>query len=103
MDGIKTVTGLLGSDEYGCSCSLSSRILVTGAYHLNDEIGGAFVWEQYDGIWQFKKLLAVDSGEATDRFGFSVATYNDFILVGAYQEDNDLKTNDGSVYIYNRK
>jgi len=46
------------------------------------------------------KLLASD-GSAGDIFGYSVSTSGDYVIVGAYQDD-DKKDMSGSAYIFKR-
>ena len=96
-------------DYYGCSVSVSSGTIVTGAYGDDDNgsnAGAAYISERsnegsdgwgYDGV---KKLLPSD-GAASDNFGYSVSICEDTVVVGAYLDD-DNGTNSGSVYIFQR-
>jgi hypothetical protein len=94
---------LIGSDlsdaaQFGNDVSMSGDIAVIGARSDDDNgtfSGSAFVF-RYDGSTWFEeaKLLPSD-GAAGDRFGYSVAAFEDWILVGA--PDNEPS---GAAYVF---
>ena len=97
------------SDFYGYSVAVSSGTIVTGAYGDDDNgsnAGAAYISERSNegsddwGYDRVKKLLPSD-GAASDYFGYAVAVYEDTIVVGAYQDD-DNGSNSGSAYIFQR-
>lgn len=101
-------------DNYGCSVAVSGDYAIVGAkYEDHDIVGGsnklqagsAYIFKNESGTWtQVQKIVASDRS-ADDWFGNSVAISGDYIVVGAYQEDEDeLGTNTlesaGSAYIF---
>jgi len=92
-------------DSFGNAVSLSTDVLVVGApfdEHAGHASGSAYVFErEADGTWlQVAKLTAGDA-EAGDFFGRAVAVSADVAVVGSPQ-DNDLGTDSGSVYVFER-
>lgn len=64
---------------------------------------GAYVFErQGDGTWLKVVKLTASDGEAADFFGWSVSLSGDRALVAA-REDDDLGTNSGSAYVFERQ
>ena len=94
-----------GNDFFGNSVSISNNYIVIGAYGDGDNgtsSGSAYVYNinnltSGNNTEDFK-LLASD-GITDDFFGWSVSTSNNYIVIGAYQDD-DNGTDSGSVYIY---
>jgi len=99
------------SDRFGCSVSISGDYIVVGA---SDEdhgepslagVGAAYVFKNVSGTWgEVKKITSTD-GSADDLFGNSVAISGDYVIVGAYAEDEDAsgsntKSLSGSAYIF---
>lgn len=102
------------ADYLGCSLSLDGSNLVVGAYLEDENVAGsaymnnsgsAYVFHYNGSEWsQVNKLVAADRG-VEDFFGFSVSISGDFIVVGAYQEDESATgtanmPNSGSVYVF---
>jgi hypothetical protein len=106
-------------DYYGYSVSLSDNYGVVGAYYedhdkssanpLNDA-GSAYVIRKNTGgfnNWgQVTKLVASDRA-TEDYFGYASAIYEDYVIIGAYMEDEDrtgsnYKSDAGSAYIFYR-
>ena len=104
-------------DEFGSSVSVSGDYLVVAAYKEDEDengentldySGSAYVFEKDDtGTWgQVQKIVASDR-DADDYFGYSISISGDYILVGAYTEDDDENgsnayNNAGSAYIFER-
>lgn len=91
-------------DVFGYSVAIEGDYLVVGAPWTDDlgiESGAAYVYKR-DGVnWvQQAKLTASDGGE-DNRFGISVAISGDYVLVGAFFDD-DFGTRSGSAYIFKR-
>ena len=97
-------------DSFGCSVGVSENLVVVGAYGDGDNgsnSGSAYIFDRYyDGSndgWGYdrvKKLFASD-GAANDYFGYSVDISGGIAVVAAYRDD-DMGTDSGSVYIYER-
>lgn len=104
-------------DEFGISVSLNNIRLLVGA-HLEDhnfsgsstrkDAGAAYVFRRdiNDNFIQEQKLIASDRAPY-DGFGFAVDIFNDQIIIGAYEEDEDAsggntQSGAGSAYIYEK-
>lgn len=105
------------ADNFGYSVALSGTVAVIGArYEDHDEnglngvsaAGSAYIFEYLNGNWvQTKKVVASDRAYEA-QFGWSVAVYGDFALVGAFQEDTDQNhlnslSNAGAAYLFKKK
>ena len=92
------------NDKFGYAVSVSGNTVVVGARwddDLGTNSGSAYVFEKAGGVWtQQAKLLAAD-GAAEDMFGIAVAVDGETVVVGAAYDD-DLTTNSGSVYIFEK-
>jgi hypothetical protein len=107
------------NDNFGISVATNGTTVVIGAFHgdndatggntLNDA-GSAYIFSQDQGgtnNWgEVKKLVASDRG-AGDNFGSSVAISGTNVVIGAYQEDEDVLggttlSNAGSAYIFSQ-
>ncbi|WP_353780058.1 T9SS type A sorting domain-containing protein [Winogradskyella sp. 3972H.M.0a.05] len=101
-------------DEFGYSVSIDGNYLIVGAYLEEDDINGnnnlsssgsAYIYKKDGSSWsQLQKLVPSDRALG-DQFGYSVAIRGDYIVIGAYKEDEDsdgLNTlnNAGSAYIF---
>lgn len=101
-------------DAFGISVSINEDYLIVGSasedhdaagknYLIN--AGSAYIFKNNTGTWtQIQKIVASDRSDE-DRFGFSVSIYKDFIIVGAFNEDEDLTGSNtilgaGSAYIF---
>jgi len=91
-------------DSFGLSVAIDGKVMVIGAENdddRGDDAGAVYIFERMGGAWrQVAKLLA-DDGQAGDNFGFSVAIQGNIIVVGALGDD-DIVTNAGSAYIFER-
>jgi hypothetical protein len=88
------------SDWFGQSVAVSGTTAIVGARKDDDNgdsSGSAYLFDTTTGA-QIAKLTASD-GAVGDYFGQSVAIFDDIIMVGAY-EDDDNGSNSGSAYIY---
>jgi len=92
---------------FGRSISMSNDLVVIGAYGDDDngvKSGSAYIFEKPAGGWanntEDAKLIASD-GVSNDYFGFSVSASGDYVLVGAYGDD-DNGSNSGSAYIFEK-
>ena len=85
---------------FGTTVFIAGDSAVVGATSINSSTpGAAYVFERsQDGWVEVKKLLASD-GESGDVFGDTVSITNDYVIVGARQ-DNDNGTHSGSAYFY---
>ena len=91
-------------DNFGGSVSISGNYAIVGAFlddvSANSNQGSASIY-QFDGTtWVLMQQLTDASGEVDDLYGFSVSISNNYAVVGAYQDDVNGITDQGSVSIY---
>ena len=90
------------SDELGISVALYDNKLIAGSHYDDDngtDAGAAYVFERCSGEWhQVTKLVSSD-GESQDRFGISVDIFDESIVVGALNEDEN-GANAGAAYVF---
>lgn len=102
------------ADRFGYAVSISKGTAAVGAwFEAHDPNGGntqnyagsAYIYEYNTAGWnQTQKVVASDRS-TDDRFGSSVSLFYDRLLVGAFQEDEDVNggttlTNSGSAYVF---
>jgi hypothetical protein len=97
------------SDQFGDSVSIFEDKIVVGSrlddYNENNSIGSAYVFENYNGVFQEKnKLIALD-GHAEDRFGYAVDINDKYVIASAPFQDydefgSDFIKDNGAVYIF---
>lgn len=103
-------------DEFGASVSMSSNYLIVGA-SLQDldengeneitNAGAGYVFEKNNDTWEFTKKLVSTNRNSDDFFGCSVSISHNYIVIGAFFEDEDSMDENtlngaGSAYIYKR-
>lgn len=106
-------------DRFGYSVSISGTTAIVGAYAESENSleagsqrasGSAYIFKKDQGgseNWgQFKKLTASDRAR-DDYFGYSVSISGNWVIVGAYQDDENASgystmSNSGSAYIFRR-
>ncbi len=103
--------------DFGWDVDIDSHYAVIGAFKefkdangLNSlsNAGAAYVFERdINGIWNEAEKLVPQDRETGDEFGKSVAISKDYVVVGAYFEDEDemgssTMSNAGSAYIFKR-
>ncbi|NNF32973.1 MAG: hypothetical protein HKN68_02635 [Saprospiraceae bacterium] len=90
------------NDSFGRSVSISGDYVVIGAHQDDDsgsQSGSAYLFKRNGSSWtQEAKLLAID-GATGDKFGYSVAISNDYVIIGSYRDD-DNGIISGSAYIF---
>jgi len=95
-------------DWFGISVDISDTYAVIGAVEENAARGAAYVFERNgSGIWVQVAKLEAPNRQSSDRFGNSVSIWGEFVIVGAFHEDEDENEantlqNAGSAYIYAR-
>ncbi len=86
-------------DSFGKSVSLDGNYLVIGAEGDNDMKGSVYIFK-YNGIeWIEEQKLTASDGETWDRFGFSLSIDDNYIIIGA-MEDDDNGDRSGSAYVF---
>lgn len=105
------------SDHFGLAVALQGDYAVIGAFaddedaaeeNFLDNAGSVYIFKRNsDGTWtENTKLVASDRG-AFDLFGVSLDIDGDYLVVGAYQEDEDAAgentaDNAGAAYVFKR-
>jgi len=94
-------------DNFGHSISISGNYIAVGAYMedtTDENAGTVYLFkrnsDRRDDVHQIAKIQA-DDAEKDDWFGYSVAIDENYIAVGAFQEDTKAD-NAGSVYLFRR-
>eukprot|EP00581_Thalassiosira_minuscula_P006249 CAMPEP_0183745228 /NCGR_PEP_ID=MMETSP0737-20130205/66132_1 /TAXON_ID=385413 /ORGANISM="Thalassiosira miniscula, Strain CCMP1093" /LENGTH=713 /DNA_ID=CAMNT_0025980887 /DNA_START=212 /DNA_END=2353 /DNA_ORIENTATION=- len=93
------------NDQFGKMVDISGRTVVVGAMWDDDrgiDSGAAYVYYLGDdGDWSFQEKLRPVNFESaqSDRFGVSVATSGDTIVIGADLDDS-LGNDSGAAYVY---
>ncbi|WP_070137513.1 T9SS type A sorting domain-containing protein [Crocinitomix algicola] len=100
-------------DRLGYSVDISENYAIVGAYGddfggSNPNMGSAYIFEKtgYDN-WEFVQKISNSDQDDYDRFGWSVALFGEYAVIGAYAEDHDIDDDNylasaGSVYIFKR-
>jgi hypothetical protein len=92
-------------DEFGTAVSISGDTVVVGASWDDDNgdySGSVYLFERDEGgpgNWGQVTKLSASDGDAGDRFGSSVASGGELMVVGAWGDD-DNGDNSGSAYVF---
>ena len=85
---------------FGSSVAVDSNTVVVGSPGEDSGSGAAYVFTKTNNVWSAVRLIASDRANA-DSFGRWVAVDGDFVVVGAWQDD-DGGTDSGSVYVFTK-
>ena len=83
--------------KFGEALAVGSNKIVVGAPGVENEKGAVYIYNM-DGTGEIK--IQASDGVASDRFGSSVDISDNYVIVGAWGDDDDGSTS-GSAYIYN--
>ena len=87
--------------RFGRSVAVNGDYLVAGAHRADNTAGAAYVFLKTGDIWtQQAKLVSADP-DSGDFFGLSVGISGDFIIVGAFGDD-EAGDSTGAAYIFQR-
>lgn len=92
--------------KFGQSVAISGNYAVVGAYGTGAfNNGQAYIFEKQGSNWFQIQIIQNSDNENYDRFGYAVDIDGDYIVVGAYGEDDDVNGNNnlskaGSAYIF---
>jgi hypothetical protein len=97
-------------DWFGHSVSLYQDVAMIGAPGVNEngivESGVVYVFDRSDSsdgsFTQQEFNFTASDAAAGDWFGYSVCLFGDTALIGASGDDDNGKTNSGSVYVFTR-
>lgn len=106
MQKITDATGDTG-DNFGISVSISGNYAVVGAANddvgVNAEQGSVSIYQNDGSSWVLMQKLTDAAGDALDNFGNSVSVSGNYIIAGAYADDVDTHSRQGSANIYQYK
>ena len=91
-------------DLFGGSVAISGDLAVVGAIKEDDAgsySGSAYIFKRNGDAWIEHAKITASDGTAGDLFGGSVAISGDYVVVGAYMDD-DVGRDSGSAYIFKR-
>lgn len=102
------------NDHFGISVAISGDYIVVGAYWEDHNVAGgdsltyagsAYIFKNNSGTWSEVQKIVASDRDASDYFGCDVAISGDYILVGAYGEDEDVAGSNtlssaGAVYVF---
>jgi len=94
-------TGLDASDRFGESIAVNGNQIIVGTYSDEDQVtdtGAVYIYDVTN-LSATPTKLAPSSLSTDDRFGASIAASQNYILVGAFNDD-DTAANAGAVYVY---
>lgn len=94
------------SDEFGYRVGLSGDTAVVSSdlddVGANANQGSSYVFLRSGTSWSQQAKLTASDGAASDNFGNSIAISGDVIVVGAYLDNGQAGTDQGSAYIFVR-
>jgi hypothetical protein len=96
----------LADDFFGNSVSISGDYAIIGAYR--DDIGGnsnqgsAYIFKRSGITWNQEAKLTASDGAENNNFGYSVAIYDTYAIIGSPDDTIESINKQGSSYIYHR-
>jgi hypothetical protein len=99
----------LPSDRFGNSVSISGNTIIVGAYHEDEDendmntmqnAGSAYIFKRENDVWSFTQKIVASDRDPIDYFGYSVAIWEDNLIVGAYHRDIPSLTEYGGAYAF---
>lgn len=113
-----SLTNKVASDWFGWSVAIKGDYIVVGS-HQRDPLnlagtatvsnaGAAYIFKKNGNAWNLLQEIVASDRAASDLFGYAVAINNDYVIVGAYQEDapnsdlNPTSNNAGAAYIFKK-
>lgn len=93
-------------DSFGRSIAICGDYVMVGAPdddgNENDS-GSIYIFKRNGASWIQQDKLTASDGSTGDAFGRTISTNNDYIIVGAPYDDDDLNGRDsGSIYVFKR-
>ncbi|HEX3046823.1 MAG TPA: LamG-like jellyroll fold domain-containing protein, partial [Bacillota bacterium] len=90
-------------DNFGSAVSLSGNVVAIGARGDDFYSGSTYIFERNNsGVWDQRQKLTADDRLREDYFGNAVAISGNLTVVGAPLDDNNLGTDVGKAYIFER-
>lgn len=94
--------GVIG-DQFGSIVHLMGDTIAVGSQGAdlqgNDDLGKVYLYERNNTDWDEITILKASDGMAGDRFGWSISSDNDYILIGTY---NGGGSDRGKAYLFKK-
>lgn len=89
---------------FGCSVAISENYLIVGAEGDSSFQGAAYIYTRGASGWGNEQKITATVGDRqnNDAFGHSVSVYGDYVVIGAYLDD-EFGTDAGAAYIYKKE
>ncbi len=97
------------ADFFGFTVALSQDRILIGAPKQNHDLSGqneltgagaAYVFERQNGIWDFSQKLIASDRNMDDEFGKFLDISNNYIIIGAEDQDQGFAFDAGAAYIF---
>lgn len=89
--------------QMGNAVAIDGEWMVVGAYVADTtqaaDTGAVYVYRRINSKWVFQQQLTANDAASSDYYGFSVGVSGNYIVVGAYRDD-DRGGDSGSAYVY---
>tara|TARA_Y100000310_G_scaffold57488_2_gene52685 strand:+ start:12214 stop:14238 length:2025 start_codon:yes stop_codon:yes gene_type:complete len=86
--------------RFGTQVAIAGDYIIVGAYEENNSTGAVYVFKKNDSEWEQTQKIYITDGATNDQFGFSIAGYGDFFIVGAPNEDVNGRAFAGAAYLF---
>ena len=83
-------------EQFGFTTSIHGDYAIVGAPTKSSSAGAAYIFKRTDDTWNKTHTLVGSDTVASDNFGYGVAIYNNYAIVGAYRHND----NAGAVYVF---
>jgi hypothetical protein len=98
-----TASDAAGSDQFGCSVSISGDRILVGAFGNEDapfsNTGSAYLFVRDGALWDELQKLTASDAEGEDQLGLSVSISGDVAVLGA-PADDDVGPASGAAYVF---
>ncbi|MFK8037523.1 MAG: T9SS type A sorting domain-containing protein [Crocinitomicaceae bacterium] len=96
-------------DRFGSRVAIDDSTIIVSAPSKNNQSGAVYLFKLNNaGVWLEQQILTSLDLAIGDNFGNSIAISNNFIAIGAVNEDedeqgNNTMLNEGSAYVFNKQ
>ncbi|MES2773137.1 MAG: FG-GAP repeat protein [Bacteroidota bacterium] len=95
------------NDDFGSSVSISGSYAIIGAFQDDEggitNAGSASIYVRFLNGWLLQAKITDAVGAQNDFFGNNVSISGSYAIIGSFQDDVSLNTNQGSASIYKRE
>ncbi len=94
-----TASDAMSGDQFGQSIAMTGTMIAVGANRAdigaNKDQGAVYLFHRMDNEWTEHEKLTASDGDAVDEFGYSLATFGNFLVTGAHFAD----PTEGAAYV----